>query len=97
MKDKINQEIEKTLQALDDVQAVDANPYLLTRINAKITSTVANNTYGIPFFRIAIMMLFLTNLFAGIVAYKSYNTKTDITEIFAQEFNLRYQGNLLNE
>lgn len=35
-KDKIQQEIERTLQSLDGVKRAEANPYLFTRINARM-------------------------------------------------------------
>ncbi len=97
MEKNINQEIEQTLKALDDVQQVEVNPYLYTRMKAKMDQSMGTPiNFSFPFFKIALIMLLVSNVLVGIYAYKVYNPKTDITEIITQEFNLRFKGDFQN-
>ena len=61
-KEKIQQEIEKTLQSLDGVKRAEANPFLFTRIKARMNKK-ANGLEGIfsfvskPAIAIAILVI----------------------------------------
>ncbi len=44
---RIQEEVEKTMQALDQLESVEANPYLETRLRAKLQSRSTTSYFGI--------------------------------------------------
>ncbi|MCE1165992.1 MAG: hypothetical protein LWX07_11395 [Bacteroidetes bacterium] len=88
-RDKIEEEIEKTLNSLDGISGAEANPFLYTRIEARLNEQPADRSrlYG---YVMAAVIILLINLFSFVI----YNSKvvtvseTSVkTAPIVQEFN----------
>ena len=96
--EKIKEEVEKTLNAFDNISNLDENPYLFTRLQAEIesgeTSAKAKTTGEIlrPAFLILFLML---NLFTVFYAFNQSNEsnmsttgKTNYSTLIYSQYSL---------
>lgn len=96
---KIQEEVEKTLHSLDNIEDIDANPFLYTRLMAEIserqegTLKPKSNLVGIKLLRpVFFVILFLVNLVSIIYVFQSgesqINYRDDYLSAFAEEYSL---------
>lgn len=97
--DIIQQEVEKTLQSLDGLQRAEANPFLFTRIKARMqkNSPWERITSFVSRPAIALAGLFLIMLINAFVVFSSGDKENGSTEIaatdIADEYNLATSTN----
>jgi len=87
-RNKIEDEVEKTLESLDGIKRAEANPFLFTRIEARLEKPENNGAHIIRYVLIAAVILVL-NVFS-ILVYRSASVdagKSGQTETIVQEFN----------
>jgi nucleoside phosphorylase len=96
-KKHIEQEVDKTLDSLDGIQKAVANPYLYTRIKAKLEK-VEKSVWGIVISfvgrpAVALAAVLLVVLINASIIFKSgsgeaQSTGQDPEQLFASEYNL---------
>lgn len=87
-RNKIENEIEKTLESLDGIRSAEASPFLFTRIEARLEKPENNGVNIIRYVVIAAVILIL-NVFS-ILVYRSTSVDANSsgqTETIVQEFN----------
>lgn len=90
-KQQIQQEVEKTLSSLDNIQRAEANPYLFTRIKAalqkeeKTVWALAVSFMGRPVVALATIFLILMVNLAVFFTVKSRPTDED-QQLYASEY-----------
>jgi hypothetical protein len=95
----IQQEVEKTLAALDSVQHAQANPFFYTRLKARMQSTEATTIHTVHILHarillsaIGIVLLIALNLFS-FLSFSSRSSevqKEQALASFAEEYHLSY-------
>jgi hypothetical protein len=95
-KEKIQQEIEQTLQCLDDVKRAEANPFIFTRIQARMAKkdSAWERTFSFisrPAIAMAIVLLVMAvNGWALLGSNSNNNTISDSATVseLANEYNI---------
>ena len=94
-KEKIQQEIERTLQSLDGVKRAEANPFLFTRIKARMAKKDSpwERTFSFiskPAIAMAIVLLVMTVNGWALLGSNSNNTISDSANVseLANEYNV---------
>lgn len=88
-RNKIEEEIEKTLNSLDGITGAQANPYLYTRIESRMHEQQADSSrlYG---YVLAAVVILLINIFSFVYYNSKVVTATGTTvqtATIVQEFN----------
>ncbi len=82
--EKIREEVEKTLNAFDNIDNLSENPYLFTRLQTKIEESVALNEKrgfkGIILKPAILFIIVILNIFTGIYFINSGNKTTTVTK-----------------
>ncbi|HEX6845539.1 MAG TPA: hypothetical protein VF144_01110 [Chitinophagaceae bacterium] len=95
-KEKIQQEVERTLQCLDGIKRAEANPFLFTRIQARMNKPagVWERTFSFiskPAIAVAIVVLVMTvngwALWNGSGSNGTVTAETNVSEL-ASEYNV---------
>lgn len=93
-KDRVQKEIDKTLEQFEHAERLKPNPYLATRIEARIKEEERGKSVGFlwAMFRSAfLLVIIIANIFT-VFAFFDYNAhsseKRENISIFAQEFGL---------
>ena len=98
--EKIREEVEKTLNAFDNISKLDENPYLFTKLQAEIESSKTDTkakTAGI-ILRPAFLILFLMlNLFTVFYAFNQSNESNTTTTGKTNYSTLIYSQYSLNQ
>jgi hypothetical protein len=90
----IQEEVEKTLNSLDGIQRADANPYLFTRIKARLeTEEKSFWSRALTFLSrpsVAVPAIVLTILINTVIFFEFKSEKVQIPQdqAFASEYNL---------
>ena len=95
-KQQIQQEVDKTLESLDSLQKATANPYLFTRIKARLEREERSFwSWAIAFISrpsVAIIAIVVATTINAIVFFESRSetvqTNQDSEQLFASEYNL---------
>jgi hypothetical protein len=95
-KQQIQEEVDKTLESLDSLQKATANPYLFTRIKARLEreekSFWSRSITFISRPAVAIMAILLATTINAIVFFESRTETVQTTQegeqLFASEYNL---------
>jgi len=94
-KKQIQEEVEKTLNSLDGVQRASANPYLFTRIKARLEKEEGFWSKALIFIArpsFAVPAIVLTILINTAIFFESKSEKVqasqDVEQAFASEYNL---------
>ena len=93
---RIQEEVEKTLESLDGIQRTEANPYLFTRIEARLEkgeksfwsralTFISRPSVAVP--AIVLTILINTAIFFEFKSEK-VQTRQDEEQVFASEYNL---------
>ena len=96
---KIQEEVEKTLTSMDNIEDLQANPFLYTRLMAEIkerqegTAKLKFTLGGIKVLRpVLFVMLLIINLISFIYIFQSeesqINYRDDYISAFAEEYSL---------
>ena len=99
-KEKIKEEVEKTLNAFDNISNLDENPYLFTRLQAEIESgeTGAKAKIAGVILRPAFLILFLMlNLFTVFYAFNRSDKSNTATTGKTNYSTLIYSQYSLNQ
>ncbi len=97
-KEKIEEEIEKTLNAFDNIESLNVNPYLITRIEAEINKsqvrqsralTNTNLLRPIILFLILIINVF-TALFFSNLKSETYSAKQTYLSAISTEYTINH-------
>lgn len=97
--DLIQQEVEKTLQSLEGVQRAEANPYLFTRIKARMQKNTSWELISSFVSRpiVALATLLLVMIINALVVLSSGNNEGNGTEIavtdIAEDYKLATSTN----
>jgi len=95
-KKQIEQQVDETLNSIDGIQRATANPYLFTRIKAKLVREDGFWSNAISFLRrpvVAVGVILLAAFINGVVffEFRSEHAATalqDDEQVFASEYNL---------
>ena len=93
---QIQQEVDSTLESLDGIQKASANPYLFTRIQARLQKQPSGTWEGISDFLtrpvVAIATILIVIVVNLAVFFNNSNNTTpaaqDNEQLFASEYNL---------
>jgi len=87
-RNKIENEIKRTLESLDGIKRAEANPFLFTRIESRLEKPENNNAHIVRYVVIAAVILILNVI--SILVYRSVSVdagNSGQTETIVQEFN----------
>lgn len=92
--DKINEEVEKTLNALDEQEYLDGNPYLFTRLQAEIESPKLE-ARGFLFGKVLrpaiLLIIVIFNILTGVYLIDSANqTSTSVEQQYFSKISSEY-------
>ena len=95
-KKRIQEEVEKTLESLDGIQRAGANPYLFTRIEARLEKEEKSFWSGALTFisrpSVAVPAIVLTILINTAIFFEFKSEKVQVPpdeeQVFASEYNL---------
>ena len=107
-KERIEEEVEKTLQCFEDFEKLEPNPFFLTRLKAKIRSFEAEQERTIQpgrrlwFLHPAVLsLLVVLNLFSAILVFRGSDThmetdsRSQYIAAFAEEYSLNQEDSNL--
>ena len=80
---KIREEVEKTLNAFDNISDLDENPYLITRLKAKIEESGSKEKSllkGKILQPVILFIIVIFNIFTGIYFFDSGSQTTTVTK-----------------
>ncbi|MCP4402168.1 MAG: hypothetical protein GY801_33305 [bacterium] len=97
-KERIRQEVEKTLQCFDGIEKIEPRPFFFTRLKARINSTdaekkrVKQSGWGFAALRPALLsLLIVLNFVSAIVIFRGNETRSDnrseYLSAFAEEYS----------
>lgn len=94
-KERIQQEIDKTLEQFDNAERIKPNPFLLTRIEARIREEKRERKFSVArtVLRPALLLIILAANIFTISEFLHYRTEStgsnDTMSVFAKEFGLQ--------
>jgi len=92
-KKKIEEEVERTLNVLGGIENVDVNPFLYTRVKAKLqeNESTENKPSGALVFKLGlIILLFAFNIFTIVNSESRADQVTSVTQQYLQELGNEY-------
>ena len=92
-KKKIEEEVERTLNVLGGIENVDVNPFLYTRVKAKLQEkeSTENKPSGALVFKLGlIILLFAFNIFTIVNSESRADQVTSVTQQYLQELGNEY-------
>ena len=96
-KEQIEEEIEKTLNAFDNIESLDVNPYLITRIEAEINKSQIRQSRiltNINLLRPMILFLFLIiNVFTALFFLDLKNNTDSAKQTYLSAISTEYTIN----
>ena len=101
-KEKIEQEINKTLSQFEHKDSLPPNPYFFTRVQQRLNKQPGNESTLLAFLKPAlIIVLFVINIgtviwyFNNGITYNSFDKRQELIEILSSDLNLgKDQNNL---
>jgi hypothetical protein len=90
----INKEVEKTLQSWDNIERLEANPFLYTRIEQKIKNLEAppeRNSWAWVWQPLLVAVIVAVNFFTIATAFSS-NEKQTVYDAIADQYNISSDG-----
>jgi hypothetical protein len=94
----IDDQVNETMQSLDNLQPAKANEYLFTRIQQRIENRKQLNNYSQLMFRLAIVLIVFIgiNVFSYEKLYSDVSSGTSDIEAFAADYGLQVSINYFN-
>ena len=95
--DRINQEVEKTLNVFESLPNLEENPFLFTRIKVSLSSSPLNKKPVFFLRPIIIVLLLIFNLITGLLFFSSseasYPSDKQNLELLISDYNFNQTNN----
>lgn len=93
MSKRLNEEVDKTLSVLDNINRVSPNPYLFSKIQERLNDQQTKELNIFPLFRPQSLMLlttilFLINIYSVVIYWNSNQSTSSNVESFAELYDL---------